>query len=45
MLTLASGRERTAAEFEDLFARSGLALVDRHRMITGFTAFELERLT
>lgn len=43
MLVVGPGRERTGAQFERLFAASGLALMRRHVLATGFTAFELTR--
>lgn len=43
MLVLASGRERTLAQFEALFARSGLRLDRRIALASGFTAFSLQR--
>ena len=43
MLVLASGRERTAAQFEALFARSGLQLERRIPLASGFAAFQLRR--
>ncbi|MGH9027787.1 MAG: hypothetical protein ACRDWD_16985, partial [Acidimicrobiia bacterium] len=43
MLVLGPGRERTAAEFDALYSASGLTLVRRHVLATGFTAFELAR--
>lgn len=43
MLALASGRERTAAQFQSLFQRSGLRLERRIRLASGFVAFELRR--
>ncbi|HEX6312920.1 MAG TPA: methyltransferase [Acidimicrobiia bacterium] len=42
MCALATGRERTEAEFDALFAESGLGVVQRVRLATGFVAFELE---
>jgi hypothetical protein len=41
MLVLASGRERTAAQFDRLFAGAGLHLVERAPLATGFSAFRL----
>jgi hypothetical protein len=43
MQVFATGRERTAAQFDQLFARSGLAVARRVRLLTGYTAFELAR--
>jgi hypothetical protein len=43
MLVLATGRERTRAQFEALFEASGLELVRAIALPTGFTAFELRR--
>ena len=43
MLVLATGRERTRAQFETLFTASGLDLVRAIALPTGFTAFELRR--
>jgi hypothetical protein len=43
MLVLASGRERSARQFEALFARSGLRLDRRIPLASGFLAFELRR--
>jgi hypothetical protein len=41
MCALATGRERTAAQFHDLFVRSGLRLARTIPLLTGFVAFEL----
>jgi hypothetical protein len=41
MLVLASGRERTAARFDRLFAGAGLELIERVPLATGFSAFRL----
>lgn len=41
MLVLASGRERTEAQFHALFERSGLRLERRIPLASGFSAFEL----
>lgn len=41
MAALATGRERTMTEFQALFRRSGLRVVGRTPLATGFTAFEL----
>jgi hypothetical protein len=38
---LASGRERTAAHMQQLFASAGLSLVERVPLATGFSAFRL----
>jgi hypothetical protein len=38
---LASGRERTAARFDRLFAGAGLDLIERVPLATGFSAFRL----
>lgn len=43
MLVLASGRERTEAQFQGLFERSGLRLERRIPLASGFSAFELRR--
>jgi hypothetical protein len=43
MCALASGRERTAAQFESLFASSGLTRLRTIPLATGFVAFELAR--
>ena len=43
MLVVASGRERTARQFDKLFAAAGLALVERVPLATGFSAFRLRR--
>jgi hypothetical protein len=43
MAALASGRERTHSEFDALFRRSGLRVIRRTVLATGFTAFELTR--
>lgn len=43
MQVFATGRERTAAQFHQLFARSGLRVTRRLELVTGFTAFELAR--
>jgi hypothetical protein len=43
MAALASGRERTQAQLEALFRRSGLRVTGRRVLATGFTAFELAR--
>jgi hypothetical protein len=41
MCVLATGRERTAGEFDQLFSDSSLALESRVPLATGFTAFVL----
>jgi trans-aconitate methyltransferase len=41
MLTLADGRERTAAQHQALFAEAGLNLHATHQLPTGFVAYEL----
>jgi hypothetical protein len=41
MAALANGRERTLAQYEALFRRSGLGVTGRTALATGFTAFEL----
>jgi hypothetical protein len=41
MLTLASGRERTAAQHRALFRAADLTLYTTHRLPTGFVAYEL----
>jgi len=41
MCALASGRERTAGQFDALFANSGLTRLRRIPLATGFVAFEL----
>lgn len=42
MMALTSGgRERTRAEWDEVFARAGLTIERRHRLATGYTAFEL----
>lgn len=43
MLVLATGRERTRAQFDALFRAGGLELVRPIALPTGFTAFELRR--
>jgi hypothetical protein len=43
MQVFATGRERTAAQFDALFARAGLALTRRLDLLTGYSAFELAR--
>lgn len=43
MCALASGRERTADQFDALFAESGLTLLRTVPLLTGFVAFELAR--
>ena len=43
MLVLASGRERTRAQFEELFSTAGLTLTAATPLATGFTAFRLHR--
>lgn len=40
---IATGRERTAAQFEALYHASGLRLGRAHALATGFVAFELAR--
>lgn len=41
MLALATGRERTADQFEDVFSRAGLVVEERVALLTGFSAFVL----
>jgi hypothetical protein len=43
MQVFATGQERTAAQFHQLFARSRLAVTRQADLVTGFTAFELAR--
>lgn len=43
MLVLASGRERTRAQFHRLFAAAGLHLAGETQLATGFSAFRLKR--
>jgi O-methyltransferase len=43
MLVLASGRERTQAQFDRLFTDAGLILADSVPLATGFNAFRLRR--
>jgi hypothetical protein len=43
MLVLASGRERTASDYDALFTAAGLSLVKRVPLATGFVAFRLAR--
>jgi hypothetical protein len=43
MLVLGPGRERTATQFDELFAAADLHLVERHPLASGFTAFQLAR--
>jgi O-methyltransferase len=43
MQVFATGRERTAVQFDALFARAGLTLTRRLDLLTGYTAFELAR--
>jgi hypothetical protein len=41
MCVLATGREGTASQFDQLFLHSGLVVESRVRLVTGFTAFVL----
>jgi len=41
MLVLATGKERTRAQFDSLFAAASLSLVRRVKLASGFSAFEL----
>ena len=41
MLALATGRERTATEFEAVFSRAGLVVEEQVALLTGFSAFVL----
>lgn len=41
MCVLATGRERTASQFDQLFLHSGLVVESRVPLVTGFTAFVL----
>ena len=43
LLVLAVGRERTRAQYLQLFDSAGLRLIDAHTLLTGSTAFELAR--
>ena len=43
MLALATGRERTSAQFEAVFSRAGLVVEEQVALLTGFSAFVLRR--
>jgi O-methyltransferase len=43
MQVFATGRERTAAQFDELYAKAGLTVTRRVGLLTGYTAFELAR--